>query len=126
MSLPTAGDLASLDYAFGATPFAPTAPGTDTKGLDFSFGGTPFLAAPSAAGGVTPLGTATLSVSIAGVADLKLGTTLSGTAPAGITGAADLQTGTHLYAVGHIEATPRGRLAGAPAAPGAGNFFLLF
>ncbi|WP_407280619.1 hypothetical protein U5817_10065 [Aromatoleum evansii] len=66
------------------------------------------------------------TVSLAGVADLKLGTSLSGDANVAITGTADLWTGTHLSATGRIDVAPRGRLAGAVATPGTGNFFLLF
>lgn len=64
--------------------------------------------------------------SVTATASLKLGTSISGEAPAALSAAASIQTGTHMAATATIEATPRGRLAGAAATPGAGNFFLLF
>lgn len=65
-------------------------------------------------------------VSLTAGAALKLGTSLAGDATANLTATASLQTGTHMAATAILEATPRGRLAGAAATPGAGNFFLLF
>ena len=88
-------------------------------GLDIYASYTVVAAGPTPISGEVP-------ISITGVASLKLGTSLAGAVHASVTGGADLATGTHLAATGRIEATPRGRLAGATATPGAGNFFLLF
>ncbi len=64
---------------------------------------------------------------ITGTAALSLGTALSGAIPGSVTGAANLDNGATLIAIGRIEATPRARLAGAPApSANTGNFFLLF
>lgn len=111
------------------------ADGTDTEATAFSSPST--LASSIAPFGIDIYATYTVApsftqisgeidASVVSSASLKLGTSLAGEAPADLTAIASLQTGTHLSATGRIEATPRGRLAGAEATPGAGNFFLLF
>lgn len=67
-----------------------------------------------------------IPVSLSASASIKLGTSLSGDAGVALSATAAIQTGTHLAATSQIEVTPRGRLAGASATPGSGNFFLLF
>lgn len=86
--------------------------------------GMPIYATYSAAG-PTPIA-GEIPVSLTGSASLKVGTALSGDIGVALTGSASVQTGTHLAAIGRIETTPRGRLAGGASTAGAGNFFLLF
>lgn len=73
----------------------------------------------------TPIAGA-IPVSLTATATLKLGISLAGNVPVALTADASIQTGTHLAATANAEVTPRGRMAGAAATPGTGNFFLLF